>query len=137
MCKDVKCTFGILKGRWQILKSGICLHGTDAVDCIWLTCYALDNMLLEVDGLDQPWDGVTAPTSTCDGELGNLDTEDVPLAIWQLVSPAFVRNYDTSSMGLQAVITQESTFAEIINKKLTNGYQRQSGSFTHHAIFPL
>ena len=23
MCKDVECTFGILKGRWRILKSGV------------------------------------------------------------------------------------------------------------------
>ena len=32
--KDVECTFGIMKGRWRILKSGIRLHGTDAVDAI-------------------------------------------------------------------------------------------------------
>ncbi len=30
--KDVECTFGILKGRWRILKTGICIHGTDAPD---------------------------------------------------------------------------------------------------------
>ena len=23
MCKDFECTFGILKGRWQILKAGV------------------------------------------------------------------------------------------------------------------
>ena len=37
MRKDVECTFGILKGRWQILKSGIWIQGIDAVDNIWLT----------------------------------------------------------------------------------------------------
>ena len=26
LCKDVECTFGILKGRWRILKTGIRLH---------------------------------------------------------------------------------------------------------------
>eukprot|EP00804_Cyclotella_cryptica_P019193 CCRYP_006108-RA/>CCRYP_006108-RA protein AED:0.21 eAED:0.21 QI:0/-1/0/1/-1/0/1/0/331 len=52
MRKYVECTFGILKGHWHILKSVILLHGTDAVDGIWLTSCALHNMLLEVDGLE-------------------------------------------------------------------------------------
>ncbi|KAI2488756.1 Plant transposon protein [Fragilaria crotonensis] len=29
MRKDVECTFGILKGRWRILKTGIRLHNTE------------------------------------------------------------------------------------------------------------
>eukprot|EP00804_Cyclotella_cryptica_P000426 CCRYP_020668-RA/>CCRYP_020668-RA protein AED:0.19 eAED:0.16 QI:0/-1/0/1/-1/1/1/0/308 len=116
MRKDVECTFGILKGRWRILKSGIRLHGTDTVDCIWLTCCALHNMLLEVDGLDQPWDGVIAPTSTWEGELGDLNTEDVPLALRRLLSPAVVRNYDTSSMGLATCSQEDSALENIINE---------------------
>lgn len=51
MRKDVECTFGILKGRWRILKTGIRLHNTEVSDNIWLTCCALHNMLLDVDGL--------------------------------------------------------------------------------------
>ena len=38
-------------------------------------------MLLEVDGLDTPWDGMKIPSSEWDGELGNLDSSDLPLAI--------------------------------------------------------
>ena len=34
MCKDMKCTFGIFKGRLCILESGIHLHGVDVVDYI-------------------------------------------------------------------------------------------------------
>jgi hypothetical protein len=34
MRKDVECTFGILKGRWCILKSGILIEGIDKVDKI-------------------------------------------------------------------------------------------------------
>jgi hypothetical protein len=49
--KDVECTFGILKGRWRILKSGVRLHGVDAVNSVWFTCCALHNWLLEIDGL--------------------------------------------------------------------------------------
>ncbi|CAB9502528.1 Plant transposon protein [Seminavis robusta] len=56
MRKDVECTFGILKGRWRILKTGIRLDGPEAADKTWLTCCALHNMLLECDGLDE-WNG--------------------------------------------------------------------------------
>ena len=47
MRKDVECTFGILKGRFRILKTGIRLHKIEAVDKILLTCCALHNLLLE------------------------------------------------------------------------------------------
>ena len=48
--KDVECVFGILKGRFRILKAGIRLHGVDNADSIWSTCCALHNLLLEIDG---------------------------------------------------------------------------------------
>ena len=64
--------------------------------------FPLHNMLLEVDGLDAPWnDGVKQPpTSDWTGSLGNLDIDDVPTAIRELMSPADIRAYDTSSLGL-------------------------------------
>ena len=37
MRKDVECVFGILKGRFRVLKTGIRLHGIKAADKIWLT----------------------------------------------------------------------------------------------------
>ena len=49
--KDAECVFGILKGRWRILKTGIRLDGPKAADDIWLTCCGLHNMLLFADGL--------------------------------------------------------------------------------------
>jgi len=48
MRKDVECTFGILKRRWQILMTGIRLHSSDSVTKVWKTCCALHNWLLEV-----------------------------------------------------------------------------------------
>jgi hypothetical protein len=100
--KDVECTFGILKGRWRLLKTGIRLHGVEACDKIWATCCALHNWLLEIDGLDDKWEqGVP---SIWEGELGNFEEGDVrnhalPSAIQMLNSPAEFRNFDLSGMG--------------------------------------
>ena len=101
--KDVECTFGILKRRWRILKTGVRLFGVKAADKIFLTCCALHNWLLEVDGLDERWqDGVAS-----DWEVSNEDTDDdvtstsdTPGALLRLRHPVRQRNYnDTSGMG--------------------------------------
>lgn len=106
MRKDVECTFGILKGRWRLLKAGIRVHGVTKADDIWHTCCALHNFLLEVDGLDKRWqNGVH--TSYWEGEAGEFDSDDVALvarigqpdAIRRLLNPALRRGYDTSAMG--------------------------------------
>ena len=93
-----ECTFGILKGRWRILKTGVRLHSTQSVDRVWLTCCALHNWLLEIDGLDKPWDGVNV-TSQWESELGGFDESDAPMAMRNLLSPAQIREYDTSMIG--------------------------------------
>jgi hypothetical protein len=113
--KDVECTFGILKGRWRILKTGIRLHGVDAPDKVWLTCCALHNWLIDIDGLDSRWEA--GVSSDWEGELGQLNGNDVelfasrhsrePFAIQRLRSVALAgdelianyRNFDTSGMG--------------------------------------
>lgn len=56
MRKDVECTFGILKGRFGILRSGIRVRSIKKCDQIWKTCCALHNMLLFVDGLSEGWE---------------------------------------------------------------------------------
>jgi hypothetical protein len=55
--KDVECTFGILKRRWRTLKTGIRLHNTEVADGVCVTCCAVHNMLLDVDGLSKYWLG--------------------------------------------------------------------------------
>ena len=45
MGNDIELTIGIIKDRWRILKSGICLHGVDIADNVWMICCALQNML--------------------------------------------------------------------------------------------
>jgi len=76
--KDVECVFGTLKGRFRALKTGIRLEGPVAADRMWLTCCALHNWLLEVDGMDVEWQG----------DCGKNDTEEcrrlAPFAIRRL-----------------------------------------------------
>ncbi len=46
------------------MKLGIRIQGVDVVDNIWLTCCALHNWLLEIDGLtDAEWSEVSMPVS--------------------------------------------------------------------------
>ena len=60
MRKDVECTFGILKGRFCILRYGIRLRSIKKCDEIWKTCCALHNRLLFIDGLHKHWDKGTS-----------------------------------------------------------------------------
>lgn len=54
--KDVECTFGILKGRFLILRYGLRLESIELCDQIWKTCCALHNSLLFIDGLHEGWE---------------------------------------------------------------------------------
>ncbi len=95
--KDVECTFGILKGRWRILKSGVRVHGTSTPDKVFLTCCALHNWLLEIDGLDKNWEN--GVQSFWDGDADDnrnmsdiagceqQQQQDLPDAIFRLHNP--------------------------------------------------
>ncbi|CAB1103160.1 unnamed protein product [Ectocarpus sp. CCAP 1310/34] len=50
--KDVECFFGILKGRFRILKLRMPYHKREYIDNIFFTCCILHNMLHTFDGLD-------------------------------------------------------------------------------------
>ena len=92
--KDVECTFGIIKCRWRVLKTEIRLHGLLNIDRIWLTCLALHNALLDVDGLNEKWrDGVRL-----DYQTDNNDNH-LPFAIRRLVSDDSEKVYDFSGNG--------------------------------------
>jgi hypothetical protein len=102
MQKDVECMFGILIGRWRILKTGVWIYGDNNVDKIWSACCALHNWLLEVDRLTDKWDG-GIPVSDWERPLDQMDydglRESIPNAISQLSSNFDPRNYDLSGMG--------------------------------------
>ena len=96
--------FGILKGRWRILKSGVRISGVDLVDYIWFTCCVLHNWFLDIDGLSEKWvGGVRQCVSNWEGELGGLDFDgvhkDVPNALARLSENLDAWNYDSSGLG--------------------------------------
>ena len=93
MRKDVECVFGILKGRFRILKTGIRVHGINACDKIWLTCCALHNYLLEADGLSSEWErGVASDYELNLGLLRGEDLEHLPPHLRH-------RTFDIAHMG--------------------------------------
>jgi hypothetical protein len=107
MRKDVECTFGILKGRWRILKAGIRVHGVRKADNIWHTCCALHNWLLEIDGLNEPWTSGEL-VSDWENELGQFEDShfvekwccsEALGAISRLRKQDDFRTYDSTQFG--------------------------------------
>jgi Plant transposon protein len=98
MRKDVECTFGILKGRFCVLKTGIRLHGLAVTDCIWLTCCALHILFLYEDGLMEEWQN---GENIWESSYGEHDKEDVisniPTRLLQQFANPSV--FDLSGMG--------------------------------------
>ena len=56
MRKDAECFFGILKGRFRILRYGFRFQKITLCDKLFLTCCSLHNLLLDKDGLDKNWE---------------------------------------------------------------------------------
>ena len=106
MRKDVECTFGILKGRFRILKAGIRLHGVDNADKIWFTCCAIHNMLLDIDCITRDWNNANG--------LFDFDEESerLPYALQRLANPSERRHYDSSGMGPGETFESDDEFNE-------------------------
>ena len=124
--------FGILKGRWRILKSGVRISGVDAVDYVWFTCCALHNWLLDIDGLSEKWvGGVGQCVSNWEGELGGLDFDgvhkDVPNALARLSENLGARNYDSSGLGpgLDVIGETRTIFTQEIREDAGNEVLKQ------------
>lgn len=47
--KDVECTFGILKGRFEVLQTPPRYHSIERMDNVWMTCCSLNNRILDYD----------------------------------------------------------------------------------------
>jgi Plant transposon protein len=117
--KDLECTLGILKGRWRILKAGVCLHGVKVVDKIWCTCCALDNWLLEGGGLNQGWANGVA--SEWEGEMGTLSFDEDDDS---RLTP-FLRLLNVSGVSFTA---RTSTTSDEMDEQLHHDIQEESNS---------
>ena len=88
MRKDVECLFGIMKGRFAILRNGFRFHMIEHCDQMWLTCCALHNLLLNIDGLDKNWEnGVRSNWEECytQNQCNNINMNiDTPFSIQRL-----------------------------------------------------
>ena len=82
MRKDVECTFGIMKQRFSILRYGVRMEKIKNVDEIWLTCCALHNKLIFIDGLDKDWDIFKEVNNNVN--QSNNETNTVPFSISRL-----------------------------------------------------
>ena len=115
--KDVECTFGMLKGRWRILKVPMPFHTKREVDNVFFTCCALDNMLLEHDGKLDQWvttivdheENMTVGAA----EISLYDAEDVGKRATkkfnQHMRDVFIeqRDMDCSDIGVEATAPGE------------------------------
>jgi hypothetical protein len=129
--KDSECFFGILKGRWRILKTGIRLEGSEAADRIWLTCCALHNMLLNIDGLDKQWQA--GVPSDWEGELGRNDAEEcrqyAPFAIQRLNNPELEEfGSREHERGASSIRPAEQDSIEEQHDNITNEQQAADGA---------
>ena len=61
------------------------MHNTEAADNIWLTCCALHNMLLDVDGLSAGWNN--SVLSDWELDSGDFKESDLPDSIRRLIDP--------------------------------------------------
>lgn len=51
--KDIECCFGVLKGRWRVLKLPVQARSKEHIDDIFFTCVCLHNILHDWNGRDQ------------------------------------------------------------------------------------
>jgi Plant transposon protein len=125
MRKDVECTFGILKGRFRVLKTGIRLHGLAVTDSIWLTCCALHNLFLYEDGLMEEWQNDENIWET--PSYGEHDEQDVisniPTTLLQQFANPSV--FDLSGMGAG---TDQDWPTDDNNNNRTNNHSRNNNS---------
>ena len=71
--KDVECFFGVVKGRFRILKLHILYRNKDDIDNMFFCCCILHNMLHAMDGLDKFEKGMDWAGPDGDHDSGSHD----------------------------------------------------------------
>ena len=76
--KDVECTFGIVKGRFRILKTRMLFQSKERIDNVFVTCAFLHNLLHDYDNRGGPIDAWETGVEW-DGADGLHDPDDMLL----------------------------------------------------------
>ena len=126
MHKDVECTFGIMKGRFRLLHYGFRFQSTTDCDLTWMTCCALHNLLLEVDGLHKNWhNGVRSDWEIVSDNSSSSNYNlriQTPFSITRLNSP-LSHNVNNESHNDNH---NSLCFSDICNKYTTDGKRKIS-----------
>lgn len=102
--KDVECTFGILKGRWRILKTGFRFPKQETLFHIIRTCSALHNQLLSLDGLDKGWCDVAQEA------VAPSHKESVWLSTWGKFDESDINIFEKHSISVIANPRENDAF---------------------------
>ena len=113
MRKDVECAFGIIQGRFTILRYGTHFQSITRCDQLWLACYAMHNMLLDIDGRNENWENGT-PSNW---ELINDSHIETPFTISKL-------NRDFTTDELMQIQTKVDSEMEESKEDLSKKYDK-------------
>jgi hypothetical protein len=111
--KKVETVFGILKGRFRILKVGLPYHDRGKCERVFHTCCILHNMILASDGLDARWEH---DVDWCgkDGRFGKEDRQVVArkLALVYLRS-THITNYKKADSSYRGMVSAPLSVADL------------------------
>jgi len=136
--KDIECTFGILKGRFRILKVPCLLQTANEIDNVFYTCCALHNEILRDNNLaflweqGVEWDGVDGHHDLCDIDK-ILHKNTIVNDQMRLVSFRVTRTLDMSDRTGTASFFQRDSDLEVeindshfsLQKKLVDHFTKQ------------
>jgi hypothetical protein len=108
--KDVECSFGILKKRFQFLKNAITWHRKSDIDNAVFSCVILHNMLHEFDGYDARWENELDNSHNDEEEQTCLDR------IRRRVTRTIENNVDHSNCGYLTYNTNNINYANSLNE---------------------
>jgi hypothetical protein len=117
--KDIEDVFGILKGRFRILKLPLMFHKKAQIDNIVHCCVALHNMLRDWDGLtvwenEVDWRGADSLFCAANDDLG------IPVVNGREVAPSADYSYLDSSIDslVETRVEEGADFFELQRKLL-------------------
>lgn len=117
--KDVECFFGILKGRFRVLKLPVQYRTKERIDDLFFTCCILHNMIHAFDGreeweVDVDWAGVDGRLDVSLCEDVNADFAAVAAARARVVrSTATEEEVESTFISLRKDLIQHYALADL------------------------